>query len=109
MKMLRVLVVEPNTVPRIEMIKDTLEAKQSLVGGLIEMVTPPTHPDDAVLIVNEEGKLLGLPFNRMLTLENGIPYDVIAGTCFVIRAPWDSDEFESLSDEQIQFYSALYA
>ena len=109
MKTLRVLVVEPNKVPMVEMIEDTLAAKQELVGGYIEMTTPPMHTDDAVIICNEEGKIQGLPFNRMLTLENGIPYDIIAGTFFVIRAPEDSEDFASLTDEQIETYSKMYA
>ena len=109
MKQLRVLVVEPSKKPRVTLIEDTLEAKQRAVGGYIELTTPPMHPDDAVIICNEEGKINGLPFNRLLTLENGIPYDVIAGTFFICRAPWDSDGFESLTDKQIEFYRQLYA
>lgn len=109
MNMLKVLVVEPNKTPREALIEDSLSAKQDVVGGLIELTAPPMHPDDAVIICNEEGKINGLPFNRMLTLENGIPYDVIAGTFFIVRVPWDSDGFESLTDRQIEFYSQLYA
>ena len=109
MNMLKVLVIEPDKAPRVDLIEDSLSAKQEVVGGLIELTTPLMHPDDAVLICNEEGKLLGLPYNRMLTLENGIPYDVIAGTFFIVRAPFDSDGFESLTDKQIEFYSQMYA
>jgi len=109
MKTLRSLIVEPGMAPRVIEIEDTLSAKQKIVGGLIELVTPPMHPDDAVIICNEEGKLLGLPFNRPLTLDNGIPYDMVAGTFFICRAPWESDGFESLTDEQIEFYSQMYA
>lgn len=109
MNMLKVLVVEPSKAPRVDLIADSLSAKQDVVGGYIELTTPPMHPDDAVIICNEEGKINGLPYNRTLTLENGIPYDVIAGTFFIVRAPWDSDGFESLTDQQIEFYSRLYA
>lgn len=109
MKMLKVLVVEPNKAPRVDLIEDSLYAKQEVVGGYIELTTPPMHPDDAVIICNEEGKINGLPYNRTLTLENGIPYDVIAGTFFIVRAPRDSDSFESLNENQIEFYSQMYA
>ena len=109
MKMLKVLVVEPNTMPRVEIIEDTLEAKQKVVGGYIEMIMPPSHKDDAVIICNEEGKINGLPFNRLLSFENGIPYDIVAGTFIIIRAPEDSEDFESLTDEQIEIYSRMYA
>lgn len=41
-------------------IENTLEALQDEVGGYIETVTITT---DACLIVNEEGRLRGMPFN----------------------------------------------
>lgn len=45
-------------VGRIRQIPNTLEALQDLVGGYIDTVTVTT---DAVLIFNEEGRILGLP------------------------------------------------
>ena len=109
MKTIKVLFIEPLEAPKVIEIEDTLEAKQKLVDGWIEMVCPPNHKDDAVLICNEEGKLLNLPWNRPLTMENGKMYDVICGSFLVVRAPEDSDGFESLTDEQIKRYSNLYA
>lgn len=41
----------------------TLREAQEIVGGLVEMVMVPDQPDWQVL-VNEEGLLEGLPFNR---------------------------------------------
>ncbi len=35
-------------------------------------------------IVQGEGKLLGLPMNRALTDESGVPYDIVCGTFFVV-------------------------
>ena len=105
---MKVLVVEPNRKPRVAEIEDTLEAKQKVVGGLIEMVCPPIHPDDACLICNENGKFECRP-NRPIRLEDGRVYDIVFGTFIVCRAPEDSEDFASLSDEQISFYSKLYA
>ncbi len=90
-------------------IKNTLEAKQIIVGGLIEMVVPANHIDDAVLICNDEGKLLNMEPNRVLRMADGTAYDIICGPMIVIRAPFDSDDFESLTDSQIDYYSQLYA
>lgn len=47
---------------RIE-IANTLEALQKAVGGYIETVTVAS---DLVIICNEEGRLLGLPYNVTL-------------------------------------------
>lgn len=41
-------------------IENTLEAFQELVGGYIETFTFST---DTTLVINEEGRLLGLPMN----------------------------------------------
>ena len=105
---MKILVVEPNQKPRVEEIEDSLAAKQKVVGGLIEMVCPPNHPDDACLICNEEGKFCCKP-NRPIRLEDGTVFDIVYGTFFICRAPEDSEDFESLTDEQIVYYSRLYA
>lgn len=71
---MKVLIVEPGQYPREADIEPTLEAKQKIVGGLIDVAYP--FPDDNVCVVlNDEGKLMGLPLNRALG-----DYDVIAGT-----------------------------
>ena len=106
---MKVLVVEPDRKPRVADIGEELSDKQKVVGGLIEMVCPPSHPDDACLICNEEGKFNGSMPNRPICLEDGTVYDIVFGTFFICRAPEDSEDFESLSDEQISYYSRLYA
>ena len=106
---MKVLIVEPGQNPRPAEIENSLEAKQAVVGGLIEMVIPPIHPDDAVLICNEESKLLGLDPNRPIHLVDGTPYDVICGTFLICRAPADSEEFDGLTDSQVELYSEIYS
>ena len=107
-KVIKVVLCKVGEAPRMVEIENTLEAKQELVGGWIEMACPPIHDDDAVVICNEEGKLLKLPPNRFLRLANGMPYDVICGDFFIIRAPADSDVFEGLTDEQVEKYIDFY-
>ena len=43
----------------------TLESAQEFVGGYVEGIT---FPNGDYLIVNEEGKLIGLPLNPEATL-----------------------------------------
>lgn len=59
-KLMRVIVKEPGKSAVDELVPNTLEALQKLVGGYIETVT---IADDAVVICNEEGRLRGLPEN----------------------------------------------
>lgn len=106
---MKVLVVEPGFTPKEAEIGSDLKSMQKVVGGLIEPVYPPSHRDDAIIICNEEGKLSGLPLNQPIRLEDGRPYDIIAGTFFICRAPDDSDEFEGLTEDQIYTYKKMYA
>lgn len=58
------------------------------------------------MVCNEEGKNLGLPFNRPLFDENDLPYDIICGTFFV--AGLGVEDFVSLTEEQIRRYKEHY-
>jgi len=102
-----ILLVEPNKPPRKAEIPNDLKSMQDVVGGLIQAVYPFAEP--VALICNEEGKLLGLPWNRPLFHpETGDLYDVIFGTFFLCSAPPDCEDFESLTDEQIERYTAYF-
>ncbi len=103
---MKVLIVAPGKVPYVKEIANTLEAMQEIVGGYIQAVYP--FPDEVALVCNEEGKLEGLPLNRALRDEVGEIYDIISGTFFLCAAPADSENFESLSEKQIEKYSALF-
>lgn len=50
----------PGCAPEVREIGNTLRDLQACVGGYIETVTLAT---DAVIICNEEGRLMGLPHN----------------------------------------------
>lgn len=101
-----VLLVEPGKVPHRAEIGNDLKTMQEVVGGLIQAVYPFEEP--VVLICNEEGKLLSLPMNRFLSDENGSVYDLVVGTFFLCAAPADSENFESLSEEQINRYTDYF-
>lgn len=68
---MKVLVVEPMKECYTKEING-LEEMQALVGGYIQAIYP--FPDKAAVVCNEEGKNLGLPFNRPLLDENDLPY-----------------------------------
>lgn len=93
-KKIRILYKEVGKEPQIMFIDNTLEAKQKLVGGLIEVVPY----DDVLIICNEEGKILNMPPNLVFE------YDYIAGNCFVIGDDYKNADFKSLTDEEILRY-----
>lgn len=90
---LRIVLKKVGKIPEIMNIENTLEAKQELVGGLIEVVSG--LKDDILLVCNEEGKLTNLLPNLMFD------FDYIAGDCFFVGDDYDNGDFKSLTDEQI--------
>ena len=58
-------------------------------------------------VCNDEGRLLGLPWNRALTDDHGVPYDIVCGTFFV--AGLKEDDFASLTEQQIEKYKDKYS
>lgn len=100
---MKILRVDPGLYPQEAEINGSLESMQNLVGGLIQVIYP-FEDAEVALVCNDEGKLLGLPFNRALRDESGAIYDVVAGTFFLCSASWDSDTFGSLSEAQVKEY-----
>ena len=99
-----VLTVEPEKRPYVKEISCELEALQREVGGYIQAVYP--FDDTVAIICNEEGKLQGLPLNRALYDEDGILFDIIAGTFIV--AGLTEDNLGSLTAEQTERYSERF-
>ena len=102
---IKVLIVEPWKRPNAAEIPAGLESLQKMVGGLIQAVYP--FEDAVALICNDEGKLLGLPFNRPLYDEDGEMYDILVGT-FLVVGPTE-DDFSSLTDEMIEKYTEVFS
>lgn len=102
---MRVIIVEPMKPPRAAEIGSTLRDLQQAVGGSIEMV-PAELGDSALVICNEEGKLLDLPSNRFMYDEDGIPYDLIAGTFLICDDR--QGELVSITPEHEQKYMERY-
>ena len=99
---MHVLLVEPGKVPEGREISGDLASMQELVGGTIQAIYPFDEP--VALICNDEGKLLGMQMNRMLPEMD----DIICGPFFLCGAPPDSEEFTSLSPEQLERYAARF-
>ena len=99
-----VLMVEPGKYPREIEIGTELEDLQAAVGGNIEVVYP--FEDQVGLVMNEEGKINGLPLNRSLRDENGEIMDVIAGPFMVTGLTEES--FGSLTPDQMRTYGEMF-
>ena len=105
-KMLKIVVVKVGEYAKITEIPSGLESLQSVVGGLIE--ASHFFNDEIALISNEEGKINGMPYNRVVKSTTGTILDVIAGDFFIIGSPSGSTEFASLSDELAVKYRNMF-
>lgn len=92
---MKVIVLEPMKEAYLAEIENDLSGMQKVVGGYIQGIYP--FEEEVCLVVNEEGKINGLPLNRALFDDNGKVYDIIAGTSFICGCSEDS--FDSLSKE----------
>ena len=101
---LTVVKVEPQKMPVVVTIGSSLDELQKAVGGNIEVVYP--YEDYVGILMNEDGKLLGMELNRALKDEYGQIYDIIAGTFYVVGL--GEDDFCSLTDQQIETYLSKY-
>lgn len=88
---MRVIIALPGKPAETREIDNTLESLQKLVGGYIEVLSPVWF-EDMALICNEEGKLLGLPPNRI------IKSDIIAGPLIIAGINLKTGEFEDIPE-----------
>lgn len=99
-----VLLVEPGQYPKAMQIGTELEDLQEIVGGSIEVTYP--FEEEVGIILNEEGKILGLPLNRAMRNDDGDVYDIYAGSFIV--AGLTEDDFGSLTPEQMDKYNKMF-
>ena len=100
---MKVLVIEPQKKPYEKDVDHTLESLQGIVGGLIA----PIYLDDAAIIVNEEGKINGLPFNRALRDESSAILDLMFGTFFICGL--GEENFTDIPNQAIPKYSKMFS
>ena len=102
---IKVLKVEPKSAPVVHTLKNELTALQDAVSigadyrGLIEVID---LNDTACILCNEESKMIGLEPNRRFV------DDILCGVFYVVGQN-RRREFVSLSEEQIEQYSQIFA
>lgn len=95
---IQVLIVKPYFRPYGATICPKLHSIQDIVGGCIQVVQDGLLKDDAVIVCNENGKLVGLPANRALRDGRSKVQDVIHGTFMVVGTA--GEDFTSLTPQQ---------
>lgn len=82
---------------RIEEIENSLEAKQRFVDGHIQVIG---LTDEIDLVLNDEGKLDGLPLNRVWLGKDGNILDILVGNVLACRFDSEGD-FTSILESDI--------
>lgn len=104
MERIRMLEIAPLEAPRLIEVDHTLENLQELVGGTVQAVYP--WDDLVAILCDDDGKAKGYPANRILTDEDGNPYDIIVGTFYICGLT--STDFGSISDELAEKYTERF-
>jgi hypothetical protein len=96
----QVVVVEPHKKPFKKTIKNDLDAMHEIVGGYIEhfFIGETKKGARVGITLNEEGKLLDLPFNRLL-----VEKDILVGNFFITAHNLQGD-MVSLTDDECETY-----
>lgn len=87
---MRVMSKEPGKCWKVAEIENTLEALQQGVGGKLEAVTLAS---DACILCNEEGRLLGMPYNITIC---GVSF---VGPLLIVGIA--GEDFAGLTEQQV--------
>jgi len=105
--MITVLKVEFGKAPKLVTIDRGLESLQNEVDGDIEQFMP--FFAEVALIVNEEGKVRGLPLNRAVYDEDSNEMiDILSGDFLIVYAPHESEHYESLPENYVKEFSEKF-
>ena len=95
----KMVVVEPGLPAYAAMVDDSLKGLQRAVGGYIEITYP--FGGNAMVIGNEEAKLIRLPGNRRI---NGSVY---AGNLLIAADDFEGG-FKNMTDKEVKYYTTRF-
>jgi len=94
---IKILVRRAGQEPTVEVIDNTLKAKQDIVGGMIEMPYNPDFSRGLQIVCDEEGKFADDPKPNVYWGD----YDIMFGDIFFVGVDENSGSTISLTPEQI--------
>lgn len=83
--------------PKFVEMDNTLEAIQQYIGGNIEAI----KINDVIALLHEEGKILGLPLNRIWIDENRVVIDGLVGNILCCRSD-NFGNFTSIKESDLE-------
>ncbi len=102
---MQIIKIEAGEQPCMIELENTLEEFQGAVGGYIEAVTLPRT--GLVVIVNEEGRLLGLPANGRMNI-GPLRGQTLVGPVLVVRADPKIGDFAGVRHCDLELIRACW-
>lgn len=101
---MKAIFVGTNREPFVMEFENKLENLQALVGGYIQILNIKYENNRIItLVFNEDGKYYFSRANKVLNYESG-ERDFIVGNILVVATNEETEEFDSLNEEEIEFY-----
>ena len=105
---MQVIKINPGCKPELTELPNTLRAYQQAVGGHIEAHTITRSGLPAlVVILNEEGRLMGLPANGRLYMGH-LWGKTLMGPVVIVRADESGEDWAGATDGDLQLVAALW-
>ena len=105
---MQVIKIDPGCKPELTEMPNTLRAYQQAVGGHIEAHTITRSDLPAlVVILNEDGRLMGLPANGRLYMGH-LWGQTLMGPVVIVRADESGKTFAGATDNDLRLVAALW-
>lgn len=101
---MKIISVQRNREPEIIEIDGTLDSMQKVVGGYIEVIEP--FDDPIAVVLNEEGKINGLPVSRFLYYRDSEYVDAVCGTFFLCGL--GEEDLGDIPDDLAEKYISMF-
>lgn len=101
---MKIISVQRNREPEVIEIDGTLDSMQKVVGGYIEIIEP--FDDPIAVVLNEEGKINGLPVSRFLYYRDSEYVDAVCGTFFLCGL--GEEDLDDIPDDLAEKYMAMF-
>ena len=98
-RQIKVLVVEPNKLPKLQLIANNDSTKEKIIGGELNYLYNDSYPNVVIICNNQDKKL---PLNRLIETK------YISGTFIIVRDDPEIGEDRSLTDQQIKKYEKIF-
>lgn len=101
---MKIIQVKRGEEPQLVEIDGSLQSMQDAVDGYIEVIYP--FDDPVGVVINEEGKIIGLPVSRFLYWQASEYVDAICGNFFICGL--GEEDLTDIPDDLAEKYMTMF-